>query len=351
LKGYIGGKMPLFGPPNIEKLMSKRNTKGLIKALQDAKLRRDAVVALGKIRDPRAVPSLIDTLQDPDPKVQQAAAVALGEISDTAAAQPLVDALKNRNLYVRQAAAEALGKVFKGKDFWPEDFPVYPLVALMAALMDMPRVHEAAFKALVEIGTPAVPALVALLKHKDPQLRCYAINVLGEIRDARTVELIVSSLYESDRGVRICAAEALGRIGDGRAVEGLIDTLKYGDKDGSVHRSAAQALKRLGWQPELNQVGAIYWITHRQWDQCVKIGKSAVRPLIALLKHDDSSIRKSAAEALGKIGDARAVEPLLTILNDRDKAVQDAAIKALGEIGDSRALEPLLNALIGSYAR
>ena len=43
--------MPLFGPPNVEKLKAKGNVKGLIKALdykKDASVRRAAAKALGK---------------------------------------------------------------------------------------------------------------------------------------------------------------------------------------------------------------------------------------------------------------------------------------------------------------
>ena len=42
--------MPLFGPPNIEKLKEKRDVEGLIKALRhkDAKIRCDAAEALAR---------------------------------------------------------------------------------------------------------------------------------------------------------------------------------------------------------------------------------------------------------------------------------------------------------------
>ncbi|MCC7162462.1 MAG: HEAT repeat domain-containing protein [Anaerolineae bacterium] len=55
--------MPLFGPPNIEKLKAKHDVNGLIKALGDQKnsdLRAKAAKALGEIHDTQAVgPSLM----------------------------------------------------------------------------------------------------------------------------------------------------------------------------------------------------------------------------------------------------------------------------------------------------
>jgi HEAT repeat protein len=79
------------------------------------------------------------------------------------------------------------------------------------------------------------------------------------------------------------------------------------DKDSFVRRDAAEAL--------------------------VKIGASAVLPLIAALKDQNMLVRDGAASALGKIGDRRAVEPLMTVLNDEDWNVRYYATKALEELG------------------
>ena len=70
--------MPLFGPPNIEKLRAKGNVKGLIKALgyqKDADVRRNAVEALGGIGNARIVEPLIVALKDEDNDVRMARAV------------------------------------------------------------------------------------------------------------------------------------------------------------------------------------------------------------------------------------------------------------------------------------
>jgi HEAT repeat protein len=116
------------------------------------------------------------------------------------------------------------------------------------------------------------------------------------------------------------AAEALGVIGDSRAVKPLLIAIAaHKDRHTDVCTAAAEAL--------------------------VKIGASAVEPLIAALKDRDSDVRIAAVEALGKIGDTRAVEPLIAALKDRDSHVCIAAVKALGKIGDTRAVEPLIAAL------
>jgi len=69
---------------------------------------------------------------------------------------------------------------------------------------------------------------------------------------------------------------------------------------------------------------------------------SSVPELITALEDPNGNVRRLAASALGKIGDARAVTPLLTLLAQEQKPqVRQYAVKALGKIGDPRA-RPIL---------
>lgn len=77
-----------------------------------------------------------------------------------------------------------------------------------------------------------------------------------------------------------------------------------------------------------------------------ELGSKAIRPLARMLhQHQNSSVRKGAAEALGHIADSRAVPPLILALDDQDNAVRQQAIVALGDIGSSAALDPLISCL------
>jgi hypothetical protein len=93
-----------------------------------------------------------------------------------------------------------------------------------------------------------------------------------------------------------------------------------GDEDESVRSSAADALGELG-------------------------DLRAVEPLLTALEDEDESVRSSAADALGNLGDPKAVEPLLTALGDEAYIVRYFAGYALRNLGDPRAVEPLLTAL------
>lgn len=109
-------------------------------------------------------------------------------------------------------------------------------------------------------------------------------------------------------------APNIDKLKDKQDIEGLIKALEYGT-DSDIRQDAIGAL--------------------------IEIGKPAIEPLIKALKADDWEVRKSAAWALGKIGDERAVEPLIEVLGDKDVDVRYIAAWALTEIG-----EPAVNSLI-----
>lgn len=78
-----------------------------------------------------------------------------------------------------------------------------------------------------------------------------------------------------------------------------------------------------------------------------KIGDArAVEPLIAALKYGVGAY--SAAEALGRMHDPRAVEPLADALAEGDEALRRSAAEALAEFGDARAVGPLISELRGN---
>ena len=98
---------------NVEKYEEKKNVKKLIKVLQDKdekpSVRTQAANALGRLKDARAVESLIAVLNDKD--VRKNSVWALGEIGYKKAVGPLIGVLTDRSSLGREEAAEALDKL------------------------------------------------------------------------------------------------------------------------------------------------------------------------------------------------------------------------------------------------
>jgi HEAT repeat protein len=104
-------------------------------------------------------------------------------------------------------------------------------------------------KALIGIGTPAAgPLSTALLNHTRPAVRRDVAIVLGNIKDAGSIDTLITALHaDADWGVRMWAAEALGKMSErwsidllGNAIEALTDALK--DGDANVRQKASYAL-------------------------------------------------------------------------------------------------------------
>jgi len=208
-----------------------------------------------------------------------------------------------------------------------------------------------------------VQALIEVLGHaKDEQVRQAALEALIEIalslaaeKEAREIEDFFQRLLqagtpgeaspqtppEDENAARYQAAiQALGSMG-AMVIPQLLSALKNPQK----RRYAAQILEQIGWQPGLDENGALYWIAKGEWDRCAALGGIAIAPLLLVLQEQDNETRRAAAHVLGQIGDARAVEPLLALLVDQDAKVRQAAIEAIGQIGDPHTVEALELAL------
>ncbi len=101
--------------PNVEEMKNRKDVPGLIKALSHADLvvARLSALALGKIRDIRAVEPLIAVLTSEDVHLRKIAIISLSHIGDPRAVEPLMARLKDEEWFVRSQAAWALGVISK----------------------------------------------------------------------------------------------------------------------------------------------------------------------------------------------------------------------------------------------
>lgn len=340
IKGFYS--MPLFGPPNIDRLKAKKDVYGLIQALKhrDSSLSRAAAEALGELKDTRAADGLLAALNHPDPRVRSAAATALGKIHvpsipDLRVVKPLILLLNESDVEVRSAAATALGRI-------KDTSAVEPLILLLGE-KDV-ELRRAAATALIEVrDIRAFKPLILLLGENEVELRQAAIKALIEIKikDQRAVEPLILLLNEKEVGVRQAAIKALGAIRDERAVEPLSQFLN--DEDADTCRAAAHALRSSFPIFSDREFTTRTPATSEALDKIG--GERMVEAIFTALNNPNSAVREVAAWALGNIQSARAVGQLIGLLNDKVVAVRIAAVGALGEIEDAQTIAPLMELL------
>lgn len=145
------------------------------------------------------------------------------------------------------------------------------------------------------------------------------------------------------------AIYAFVKIGES-AVNPLIQILE-GD-DNYVRINAARALGEIGDKRAIKpliQALEDDYVRKDAADALVKIGEPAVKPLIQIFESGNKYVRCCVVNALAEIGDKRAVKPFIQALESIDENISVLAAIALGEIGDKRAIKPLTRKLNSMY--
>jgi hypothetical protein len=181
-----------LGPDAIGHLLSALKTK-------NKTVKLGIIGALTEIKSTESIIPLIATLSDENSEVRWQAAIALGEIGDPAAIVPLESSIRDPDKYVRYGAAIALTMIgWKPKNL--EERAYY-----FAAMLE--------WKAVKEIGRPAVPVLIGLLRDRDGPIRKKAVELIGATGERDATPALMKSLGDANREVRWTAALAAPKCG------------------------------------------------------------------------------------------------------------------------------------------
>lgn len=393
-------------PQHPTPIQTRRAARPLALLLHDpsGKVRLGSCRALGEIGDPRAIQLLAERVtQDPSAAVRKEAAYSLGKIGHPTAVDALIEAAADQNRHVQKTAVKALGMI-------ADPSAAEPLMRGLEQNFFHSDARLAAFKSLSQIGDQrAVPHLIRALSEWDDRTQQAAAAALCDLPDPEAAQPLVSLLYRNGLTSRI-AGRALLRIGT-PAVPYLLDALR--DDDWEFRRRAGILLKKLNrltkdtdpllydylnqnWE-ELAQLGAPaveplkYALEHsiNYGIQCSiiqalgkthaveavpplvellsrterafsgqaaialqEIGKPAVGTLISILKAPDldSWYRKIIVDVLCNIGDSSATPVLTHILYSRHHAERLMAVNALAQCGDAGAINDLHRALHNEHA-
>jgi hypothetical protein len=181
-----------LGDPAILRLLRDMKTKNLPRRL-------GIIEALGKLKDPRALEPLIQTLADENPEIRWDSAISLGGLDDKRAIPALRKALEDNDKYVRYGAASALSKI----GWIPSDNHEKALL-----FMGMQE-----WWVLKQMGKQAVPALAVALQDRESSVRLKVIETLGEIHDKDSAPLLIRALGDENADVRWKAVLASTKSG------------------------------------------------------------------------------------------------------------------------------------------
>jgi HEAT repeat protein len=321
----------------------------LVEALQTKDLNLLPIYEQILARIPSATPMLTKILSSAHPIIRARAADVFSISKDKVAVPFLLDAMQGEYFTVRARAALALGKIGDKKAIQP----------LLSALKDPEaEVRIAACLALGLFKDPSTFDEITnvLLDDEKIEVRQAAANALGYTGHAAALPFLMEALrdsywwYEREHaaGDLLLAIEKMGAV----AVEPLIEALQ--DKEGTVRKFAANLLGRIGDARAIEPLGmAIYDLHHEvgkaSAQALAKFGVRSLDILMEALSHPEMWIRIHAIQALSTIKDPQIAPMLLQMLNDPEREVKKQVIESMGELKDQSVL-PALQAIVANRA-
>lgn len=168
---------------------------------------------------------LVEKLRDSSKEVVKASIVeAIGQIGDPRAVKPLIEALNDAEMLVRWNAIKGLARF--GED------AVAPLLRALDTADRFKRRNVV--QALGELGgDESVDRLIRMLMfdESDQMVLVEVIRALDRIRDARSLDPLITVLKMDNWEMRWRAIHALEHLGDPAAIEPLLEVMNDGDKD------------------------------------------------------------------------------------------------------------------------
>jgi HEAT repeat protein len=163
------------------------------------------------------------------------------------------------------------------------------------------------------LGSPSVEKIEPVAGQP---LTVMALDAAGEQRiELGLNKTLTVALDDADPGTRVAAARAIGLAGDGTALPVLLDHLRQ--------------------DPDVLAGDQIGWAIGRLDD------RSAVSPLLDILRSEDEALQSRAAYALGLLEAEEAVPLLAETLERGNAMAQRRAAEALGAIGTPKAIVAL----------
>jgi len=362
----------------------RRSTNGiptLSRLLQhsDASVRFQAATALGRLGDPRAVPSLLASLQrqpqdlfaryaaftalnrigtnaptawsnivqgleHPSPQVSEATASALRDTYDPQLAEVLIRIFRDSSkpLKTRLTSLSLLSLMHHQPPAWkgqwwayhpalqppPEKTVAWSATEIILKAMrdglqeSSPTLRRGCIQALALAKNRAsAPALRALYPTEtDPATLATILRALGSIQDPQAISLAASALRSNrDPELTHAAIETAAQIASPEAVQALADFVNTPTES---HESLALAVHALGSLKAIPTSSTI----------------------AALSQHDSHLVRVAALTASAQLQGLTAIPLLTTSLQDPVTDVRLAAVKALADLKSTNTIPALLQA-------
>jgi HEAT repeat protein len=309
----------------------------------------DIAQILGRRRNSRSVPALIELLHHSDDNVAAAAIEALGRVGGRAAVDALVETVERDAFFRTYPAIDVLGRSGDPRAIAPLSRLLQKAQYLQEAARALGRTADkSAVHPLLELlAAPASPgdanvrvialALAELLE-RHRELYGGKTPVQEALRAHGTesaVRRLTRALAGADVNERIAICEVLGALHNEAASPELRRLL---DGEARVASAAAAALKDIG-RSAVEQLRAALVegdSARRQILLPFLASSTSASEVLRCLDDPDATVRALACDALARIGDSSVIGKLFEQLGESNPRVVQAAISAIQALGHTR---------------
>ncbi|HEU4521507.1 MAG TPA: HEAT repeat domain-containing protein [Thermoanaerobaculia bacterium] len=312
----------------------------------------DEVVALllrivNAIGGRESIPSILGFIDHENPMIRRLAIDTLAELPDPASVDYLLAKLDDPDVPSQQAAMNAIAAVVAELPDLKEE-----VIAKIRRLLQASSVPLKLNSLSVYVNTQGEgfhDELLFASKDSEPVIRQKAVSLMGRFAEEQFGPHIVLALADESTVVRLAAINAVVHLRPETGIAPLISSLE--DPDIWIRTAAAQALGEYRSTEALQPL-----MRHLQSDLApVRIaviealGKSenvAVKNvLFDALQEEDHEIQRAALLALARVPGDDVFDALLRLTKEQDWRIRAAAVAALGIRGDRKALEILHRAV------
>ena len=368
VESILTDRLDVCPPEEATQLMRLLRTTGLLDTrIHEARTlrgwdRRHALVSLGRMRAPEAIPALAEALDDPNAETRIAAVRGLGRTGLPRAAEPILERLRFDTLQVPERPL--LNALLNCCRSGPAVLVPYlrfaddrfrPLLArllgeiatadleedlLLLASDPLAEVRASSARALARAKPRlALTALGNLAGDEEWFVRLRAVVALGALEDPRTIPVLIETLCDQNRYVRLRAAASLAAL-EGHLEEIIQQVLRTRDR--YALQAFVSELERTGTLPRL--VEALTDPARQGYAEDALLGAlraGTQRHLLdAMARHPQAKTRKAVARLLARSQEQRLVPALertaATSRNRREQRLSRWLLAHLSEGGIER---------------
>ncbi|MHC4071659.1 MAG: HEAT repeat domain-containing protein [Planctomycetota bacterium] len=307
---------------------------------------------LGDRRDTQSVEAIGKLVFAAEKQVGEAAVTALGKIGGAQARKILAQARARGDSDLKFAATDAYLRCAEDLAAAGETEQATAIYKELAGQNEEAIFRSAAIKGLADIGGPdAVPLVIAALRDQNRMVRTTAGGCVRTMQGQGVTELFAAELPKTPIGEQVLLISALADRGDPAALPVIIAAAK--STDAGIRKAALQAIGKLGDASSVDLLVEVAAGRAGSEEKAAAInslgllgGDGVDNAIVKHIQNSQPTLRAQLIQVLSDRNAVGAVAALLAEAAQPGPRVRRAAFKALGKLAGEKDLPALVETLV-----